>query len=526
MKKTVRANIGGIAFNVEEDAFTTLKEYFESIKQHLGESPETDEIIRDIEERSAELFTELLASKEIITEEMVIQVIETLGKPEQIASEDSEKQSENTYSKPSFDKRRRLYRDGENSIIAGVCSGLGLYFNIDPLAFRLILAVLFFAHGLGLIIYLVLWVAVPRAITTRQRMEMRGEEVNFSNLEKNIKHEFEEVKKSMQKHRVSDLFERIFSALGGIFIAIGRVLGAIISVLAVIFAILFISIGLIGLLGVAISLFLGEYIVSHFPSISGFTANEILSTTIDLGSMLWVTIPVFAIIAIPLIALVYLGLRMVFRFRRGDTLFFVTSATLWISAVVFLALVMFFQARSFSILESVKERIELSENCNGIKSLVVSVSKNADDFDIQFEPDKIIRVDEYSLAYTDGVATIYGKPKVYFEKSEGDCFELLIVKKSRGATKNQAKSSAEAIDVIFSSSDTTLTLYPYYALHKKSKWRTQEVEITICIPEGKEIFIDESLENLIGIDKDFAYRWPDEMVGKTWIMHGTKLEEK
>lgn len=522
MKKSIKISLGGVSFNIEEDAYEALEHYISSLKKHLKDTPEAQEIVNDIEERAAELFTEMLGGKQNITIDMVNQVISILGRPEQIVNEDFE--DKNDASGSTHQTKKRLYRDGDRAIIAGVCSGLASYFQIDPLVLRILMFALIFANGLGFIIYFVMWIAVPRAETVRQRMEMRGEEINFSNLEKNIRNEFEEVKKNMEKHSVSGFFERFFSALGRVFIALGRALGGVAKVIAIVLAVAFISIGLIGLLGSVFSFFLDSFITTLIPAYSGLTVSGILSTTIDLGSTMWITIPLFLIVTIPFLALIYLGIRMAFQFKARDSVFFVSGATLWILSVTILAFVLFFQARSFTIRENVKERVELQVPDQLAAPLIIIAGN---DFETEnIDPESFVTIDDYTVAYSNGNTSIVGKPRVYIGKSDTEFFELVIVKKSRGATSQLARASADRIVIHYTLMESSLIINPYFYLPKDEKWRAQDVEITINVPVGRQIFIDRSMESILGDEQEFCFCWPDEMVEKTWIMRGERLVEK
>lgn len=57
---------------------------------------------------------------------------------------------------------KRLYRSRKNAMLGGVCAGLAGYFGIDPTIVRLIFVLLFLFGGHGLLIYLILWLVVPR----------------------------------------------------------------------------------------------------------------------------------------------------------------------------------------------------------------------------------------------------------------------------------------------------------------------------------------------------------------------------
>jgi phage shock protein PspC (stress-responsive transcriptional regulator) len=519
MKKTIKVSLGSIPYIFEEDAYKLLDDYLKSLKNHFGNNPESEEIVRDIEERASELFTEMLKGKEIVSVDMVNKVIETLGKPEQIDG-DSEEPS-TPKSEPQI--KRRLYRDADNPIIAGVCSGLGAYFNIDPLVFRILFIVLLIPKGFGLLVYLILWLAVPKAVTVRQKMEMKGEPINLSNLEKNIKYEFDEVKKNMGKHNLSGIFERIFNIMGKVFMSLGSVLGVIAIVITSIIAIVFISIGLLGLLASTGSIFFGSIIVSLFPAFSGLTLGELLSTTIDLGSVLWITIPMYFILAIPFTGLIYLGIRMVFRFKVRDSILFVTAASLWISAVVVLAFVLFLQARSFTIRENTKENIEFVST-DWHENTLYLMADSEDEIEY-FLPERMFAADDYTIAIIDNETKIVGRPTIFIGKSETENFEMVIVKKSRGASRQLARSSAEKVIFNHTIIDSKLVISPYYYLLKEEKWRAQEVEITLNIPEGQRIYIDKSVETILAPNQEYSMNWPDEMVGKTWVMKGNKLRE-
>jgi phage shock protein PspC (stress-responsive transcriptional regulator) len=521
MKKSLKISLGGIAFTIEEDAYAALELYLQSLKGHFGDTEEAREVTRDIEERAAELLVKLLAGKEIVTIEMVNDVIDTLGRPEQISDEEIGGENEPSDASKERSAKHRLYRDPQNALVAGVSAGLGAYFNVDPLVFRILFAILVLANGLGAVIYIILWIVLPQAETVRQRMEMRGEEMNLSNIEKNIKYEFEQVRNNMKRNRFADVMERFVNALGRFFVALGGVLAVVAKVVVAIIAVFFIGIGLLGITGSVLSLFLGDTVIALLPNYSGLTIGQLLGTTFDLGSMLWIIIPVFLIVLIPFLSLIFIGLRMVFRFNVRGSAIFVTSASVWIFAVLLLASVTFLQARSFTIRESVKDRFEISLADTTANTLWLV---GDEDFDYgDYKPEKIVTIDDYSIAQNGGYAKIIGKPKVYIAKSDGDNFEMLIVKKSRGATRQTARHSADAINLEYTLVGDKLVLSPYFYIPYNQKWRVQEVEVTIFVPEGKRIHLEENLENILSSDQEYCSCWPDEMVGNIWQMSGNRL---
>jgi phage shock protein PspC (stress-responsive transcriptional regulator) len=194
MKITVSINIGGIAFHIDEDAYSELKIYLRSLERHFAKEQSAAEIMSDIETRIGELLRARISDyKQVVTISDVLEVIEILGTPEDISGESGT----SGYERISSTKYNRIYRDPERSIIAGVCSGMAAYWHIDPWIVRVVFIVLALPGGLGILIYAVLWIVLPEARSTAQRIEMKGEPVNIHNIKESVKEEFENVKKKM-----------------------------------------------------------------------------------------------------------------------------------------------------------------------------------------------------------------------------------------------------------------------------------------------------------------------------------------
>ncbi len=195
MKITVSINLGGYSFNIDEDAYTELKRYLKNLELHFAEEESSSEILSDIESRMAELFRgKLTAYKQVITIDDVNKVISVLGTPEDIS--DNEKRSAGEkFSSPGYN---RMYRDPDRRIIGGVCSGMGAYWNTEPWIVRVIFLVLAMMGGLGILIYLILYIVLPEAKTTAQKIEMKGDPVNIHNIRESVKKEFDTVTKKMK----------------------------------------------------------------------------------------------------------------------------------------------------------------------------------------------------------------------------------------------------------------------------------------------------------------------------------------
>ncbi len=195
MKITLSINIGGYSFNIDEDAYAELKMYLRTLELHFAGEESSSEILADIETRIAELFRlKLTGYKQVINIEDVRQTISVLGTPEDISDSDRTSSREK-FSSPGY---HRIYRDPDHRVIGGVCSGIGAYWNIDPVIIRVIFIALALAGGLGALVYLILYIVLPEAKTTAQKIEMKGEPVNIHNIKESVKKEFDSVRKNMK----------------------------------------------------------------------------------------------------------------------------------------------------------------------------------------------------------------------------------------------------------------------------------------------------------------------------------------
>jgi len=195
MKITVSINLGGYSFNIDEDAYAELKRYLKNLELHFAGEESSSEILSDIETRMAELFrTKITNYKQVINIEDVNQVMEVLGAPEDISDNDGPSAGDK-FSSPGY---HRMYRDTDRRVIGGVCAGMGAYWNIDPLIIRIIFIALALAGGLGVLVYLILYIVIPEAKTTAQKIEMKGNPVNIHNIKESVKKEFNSVRKNMK----------------------------------------------------------------------------------------------------------------------------------------------------------------------------------------------------------------------------------------------------------------------------------------------------------------------------------------
>lgn len=185
MKKTVNAGIGGRSFTLDEDAYARLETYLDAFKARLKDVPVT-EVMDDLESRIAELFVQRVGSgSRVVDMNLVEEVIGQLGMPDGSAVPGAKPAGASKASGIKVDETpRKIYRDPYDARVAGVCSGLSLYFDIDITLVRILMLVAIFAGTAGFWIYIVLWIVVPKAETPAQQCELRGLTPSVENMAK------------------------------------------------------------------------------------------------------------------------------------------------------------------------------------------------------------------------------------------------------------------------------------------------------------------------------------------------------
>lgn len=183
MKKTVTVSLGGVVFSLEDDAYSVLASYLNRLEIHFSKEPDKREILNDIEARMAEHLKEKISNpNQVVNIDDVKRVIEIMGEPSDIdggqAKSESNRREQRAY--------RRMYRDPDNRVLGGVCSGMGAYWNIDPIIIRILFVIAFFWGGGGLLVYIILWIVIPQADTIAEKLEMRGEPVTAENIGKSF----------------------------------------------------------------------------------------------------------------------------------------------------------------------------------------------------------------------------------------------------------------------------------------------------------------------------------------------------
>jgi phage shock protein PspC (stress-responsive transcriptional regulator) len=418
---------------------------------------------------------------------------------------------------------RRLYRDGDSRVLGGVCSGIGAYFNIDPVVLRIIFVVALFMGGASILIYIILWIVVPKAKTTAQRLEMQGKEATISNIEKSIKEEMTEVGENYNKFANSKN-ERGVSRVNSFGEVVGSVLRVVLRVLVLLFGAALIIGGIAGLIGFITSMAVGHSFLHGGPWSFGWNSNVdmagLLNNFVSPEAYTISLISILLLVGIPILGLLFIGTKLLFRYKTNNKLIGLGTFGVWLIALIALIVVSVSQVGNFG--KQTSQTITQKIDCTNCKTLVLQTSEDLYESLIDDE----ISLDRMKIAVVNGKERLLGHPRFTIEKGSSDEYLLLIKKRARGSNAEDAQNNVEQIEYNFSQKDSTINLDPYYFLKEDAKWRDQEVSMTLKVPEGKSVYMDVKMASIIYDIENTSNMWDGDMVGKTWTMTADGLSLK
>ena len=305
MKKTFNINLGGIVFHIDEDAYDLLDKYLSNLRIHFSKEEGAEEIVHDMELRISELFSERLNEKnQVITLKDVEEIIAQMGKPEEF-SEDAT-QDTNEYIKEEKTPKR-LFRDPDNKVIGGVCSGIAAYFGWDVTILRILLIILafpifwngaFIIKGIVLF-YIIAWIIIPEANTATDKLSMKGMKVNVENIGKTVTDGFEKVNDYVKSDKPRSILHKIGEAIVSV---VGFLVKAVLVIAAICFTpVLFILLVvcfslLMAAIGVIGSLPAFFYHAMPVVDWSVVTSSPVPTTLLAVSGILVIGIPIVGFI--------------------------------------------------------------------------------------------------------------------------------------------------------------------------------------------------------------------------------------
>jgi phage shock protein PspC (stress-responsive transcriptional regulator) len=495
MNKTVNINLGGMFFHIDEDAYLKLTRYFDAIKRSLSKSSGQEEIIKDIEMRVSELLTEKQKSeKHVVTLREVDEVIVVMGQPEDYIIEDDGPATTNNNDFTATTGIKKLYRDKDNAMVGGVLAGLGHYFGIDKVWLRIFLLILVFAWGTGILAYIILWIVMPEAITTSEKLEMTGEPVNIANIEKKVREEFDNVSGKIKNVDYDKFGNQIKSGAGKVGSGFGDFIMTVFKVFAKFLGVLLIMTGLTILVLLFIGVFtLGTSVSMDFPWQSFVEAGNLTDYPIWAFGLL-----MFLAIGIPFFFLTLLGFKLLApNMNSIGNIGKYTLLAIWLIAVSIAISIGIKQATAFAVSGRTVQKETI--NLQPTDTLLIKFKHN-DYFakDVNDRNEFLVTQDslDNDIIYSNNV-------HIKIEKSGEKYAYVQIEKEAKGKSLTEAKKRSEAIRYGYKIIGNQLILDNYLITESKNKFRNQEIEIILYLPEGTIFKTDSSVQNYDWSNDDF-----------------------
>lgn len=504
MKKTLNINIGNSIIHIDEDAYEILTVYLNEIKHHFGKSADDFEIVTDIENRIAEMFAEVLVDqrKQSINSDDVQAMIGQMGSVKDF--ENIEESADDFIEASQVNPVKKLYRDPDHAMIAGVSAGLGHYLNIDPRWIRIVAFCLIFVAGSGIVTYIILWIMVPRAKTRAEKMEMRGEETNLKGFANSNLQPF--VKQSR------GFIAEVFDVLGNFMKSTGHVVFKVIAGIIVSFGALFL-LSLIATLAAFLGLWDSE-IYQYFPV--NIINKEYLSA---------LTIAFFIVLSIPVLALILFSIRVAFNDRPANKPLSFGLLIFWLAGIV------------TSIFYVAKISSEFKEGAQFEQSTAL---KSYAEYTLVVDRTRFFTKED-SLNYKIDVENYRGRKiletldndfkaprniELNIEKSATGKTSLNQSYRARGKTFEMALQNARHIHYGFLQQGALLNFSPSVSFPISDNWRGQETELTLKIPVGTHIRISKELNRFLNGRSYWDCDHERDSEFTDWIMKETGLECK
>jgi len=587
MKKVININFQGRILPIEEMAYENLKNYIESLSAYFEKEEGKDEIINDIECRVAELCEDRLKKGAVcITEDDINLIIESIGRPADFEAQDGfEAQSSSGNSNYSSSQNegqnnwdnirpKRLYRDEQNKVLGGVCSGIANYFGLEPLLVRIlwifligvnilgylilwiavpsssvkeiggvkkrlfrdienkviggvcaglskyfgikvwIIRILFLIPFIRLVfnfreihlfqfwdapdfpnflditfspgsvfIYIVLWLVLPEAKTSADKLEMVGEKVDLNSIKNTIQNDMEgfskraqgwgsDLKNKYQTDHASNTKNGASTHPSekrkGIVYYIGRIIT--ISIKAFVYFIL----GIIGFSLLAALFGIGVAATAVMP-LRKFLLED--------GAQIWsVYGALLFFVWVPIIGIVTAVVRKLAGYKKANVWVRSSFVALWVVGWVLLFYFGSSLGHSFSK-HNVPEEQTVALANPAVDYLEVTASPK-----MKYYEDRWFQISPFD-AFSDEDTVFVRNLRIRIVQSKTDSFQVKVVKLSNGKTIQNANELASKINFDLTQQDSLVFLDRGIAINKKDKFRNQHIIMTIAVPLGKRIKI-------------------------------------
>jgi phage shock protein PspC (stress-responsive transcriptional regulator) len=595
MKKVININFQGRVIPIEESAYDILKQYVDSLRKFFANEEGRDEIINDIEGRIAELFGESLKKgATCITEETVNGIIASMGRPEDFEGEEANVKSqlggEGQQSKSNFQysandaPRGRLYRDDNDKLLGGVCSGVANYLRLDPTIVRLVLALIAFLGGSGILLYILLWIilpskplvntvstkrlyrnpdekviagvasgisayfdiavwiprlvfvfplvtgvissifrhsfwwdgdpfpgivfgsfggtlfivyailwaVIPEANSASEKLEMRGERVDLNTIKNTIQEDLEGFKSRAEKWggEVSAKAQEFGSEVKQTFTDKGAQFGSemqfvakkskfsIFKVFGFIFKAFFLFIA--GVIAFALLVALLAFLVA---GVGVFPLKNFFLEGFWQNFLAWSTLLLF--LGVPVVAFTTWVIRRIMGVKSGNKSIGFTFAGMWVLGLISALTLAFLISENFNARAREKAELAIKQPATG-KMIVTVPESKVKVYGRWLKLDGLISMTDDSL--------FLNNVRIHLIKSKDSLYHIESTKYSNGSDESAALRNIKEMNYGINQQDSTVYLDRGFSVQRGTKFRNQGVVITIQIPVGKRILIDKKVQ--------------------------------
>jgi phage shock protein PspC (stress-responsive transcriptional regulator) len=436
-----------------------------------------------------------------------------MGKPEDFAGDDAQSSSASQQESNYYqgNRRRRIFRDPDSKVLGGVCAGFANYFDFDAIWIRIALVVLvLMSFGVLIPFYIILWIIIPEARTTAEKLEMRGEAIDINNISKTVKEEAQQFKQRMDKYRagdrLADFLKQFFRILFKVFV---KLIGLIF---------LFIGIGLmIGTIAIML----------NKATIDGTDAQLYVDDFLGTNKFMMV-FGLVLLLGVPAIMLLYKGFKMLFGIKFHNKWLNISSGVLWTIGLIILICAVADRSKEFKSDGNAKNNFVLKNAKQDTLYISVDLkTKLLEQFETYREERHMgkIRIGGFRNGSIQKInEEIYGAVQVNVVESESDSFEINIIKRASGPEKRVALERARKINYSISQNDSLIIVDPLFKLEKGEKLRGQNVTVMIGVPKGKVVKLDKSLYSFLHDVDNVTNTWDGDMVDRRWKMTARGLQ--
>ena len=484
MDKTIKINLGGNLFQIDEEAYKILRDYLRQIDSRLRYTEGGAETIEDIELRIAEIFQSQKHLAGVITKENVDAMISIIGKPEDFVIPGEAEEKSSHYQSTA---QKKLYRNPDDKIISGVCSGIGAYLNIESVWIRLIFIIMACFFLIGFFIYLALWIALPSAVSDIQKRDMFGGRQKSSTAVQQSNNNL--LPDDPGYRSASTGTSSVGNAFNEVFKAIGKVFYIILRVFLIIVGASFVITGFAALVSFIMVFFFkypGYFSTSSFD-VNLFYLPDFLNYVVNPAVAPWIIILSFIVILMPLLALIYWGVKMIFWFRAKDGVVTLIGLILWVISIAALSLLLFNEGISFA---EVAKTVSGEVMDNPPEVLYISSRNKVSD--LSWDKEISVSDENYNIFLKEDNNGMYISTRLKVYRSEDNSLILNIRKRSTGRSKSDATRKADELIYNYSISGDTIFLDDYFSIPPGNKWSFDNVGVNLRIPEKTVVHFDKN----------------------------------